>query len=342
MKYSFFNDYSEGAHPNILKALSNTNYDQEAGYSLDSHCLKAAELIKKACGNAQASVHFVSGGTQANLIVLASMLKSYESIIAVNSAHICVHEAGAIESTGHKVHAVEGIDGKLTLDGIRKVLATHEDEHTAKPKVVFISQSTEIGTIYKKKDLEDISKICKENNLYLYLDGARLASALCSSESDLKLPDISSRVDVFYIGGTKNGALLGESIVINNPELQNEFRYHLKQRGALLAKGRILDIQFEELFKDNLYFEIAKHANKMAEKLTLGIKDLGYNFLTNSTTNQIFPIFPNQLIDKLQTYYGFYIWTKTDESNSAIRLVTSWATKEEFVDEFIADLKGFR
>lgn len=338
-KYRFFDDYSEGAHPNILDTLNKTNLDQETGYGDDSFCIKAAENLKDVIKNPKASIHFVSSGTQANLIVLASILKPYESVIAATTAHITVHEAGAIEATGHKINTVFTEDGKLTVEKIKEVLEFHTDEHMAKPRVVFISNSTELGTIYTKDDLQKLSDFCIENDLYLYLDGARLGSALMVNGSDLTLPDVANLVDIFYIGGTKNGALLGEAILIVNKKLQENFRYHLKQRGALLAKGRVLGIQFLELFKDDLFFQLAKHANKMAAKLTQEIKSMGFKFLTDSPTNQIFPILPNKIISKLQENYGFYIWKKIDEENSATRLVTSWATKEEAVDEFLSDLK---
>lgn len=338
-KYSFFNDYSEGAHSSILELLKTSNLEQEEGYGNDSLSIKASELIKQNVGNSDVTVHFVSGGTQANLIVLASLMKPFESVISASTGHINVHEAGAIEATGHRINAIPTSDGKLNVDLIKSVVTSHEDEHMVKPKVVFISNSTEVGTIYKKSELESISEFCRQNNLYLYLDGARLGSGLSSKESDLTLADVARLVDIFYIGGTKNGALLGEAIVITNKTLQSEFRYHLKQRGALLAKGRVLGIQFLGLFTNNLYLELAKHANTTAERLTNGIKELGFSFLSNSTTNQIFPIFPNSLIEELKKDYGFYVWSKVDDSNSAIRLVTSWATKEDKVEEFINDLK---
>lgn len=338
-KYSFFNDYSEGAHPSILELLSSTNLAQEEGYGNDSHSKKASELIKQSIENTDADVHFISGGTQANLIVLASLMKPYESVISASTGHINVHEAGAIEATGHRINAIPTSDGKLTVELIKNILDSHEDEHMVKPKVVFISNPTEVGTIYKKAELESISTFCREKNLYLYLDGARLGSGLSSKESDLTLADVARFVDIFYIGGTKNGALLGEAIVITNKTLQVEFRYHLKQRGALLAKGRVLGIQFVGLFTSNLYFELSKHANEMAKRLTQGIKELGFSFLTNSTTNQVFPIFPNSLIEELKKDYGFYVWSKSDSNNSAIRLVTSWATPEDKVAEFMNDLK---
>lgn len=336
-KHNFFDDYSEGAHPQVLEALIRTNLSQEIGYGNDSFCNEAARFIKDRIGNPNADIHFVSGGTQANLIILSSVLKSYESVIAPVSGHIAIHEAGAIEATGHKINTVPSEDGKLSVNSIQKILDEHTDEHMVKPKAVFISQATEVGTIYKKKELEAISKLCKENNLYLYLDGARIGSALMSSESDITLSELSKLVDVFYVGGTKNGALLGEAIVINNPVLKENFRYQLKQKGALLAKGRTLGIQFVELFKGDLYLDLASHANEMAAKLSKGLKKQGYKFLSESSTNQIFPILQNSIIEKLKLSYGFYVWQKINSENSAIRLVTSWATPELAVDKFLMD-----
>lgn len=340
MKYSFFNDYSEGAHPRILEALSKTNPVQQTGYGEDEYCLEATRLIKEKIDNAKVDVHFVSGGTQANLIVISALLKPYESVIAASEGHINTHEAGAVEATGHKIDFVVKEDGKLVPEDVLNLVESHKDEHMVKPKVVFISDSTEVGTIYTKKELEALSEVCLANNLYLYLDGARLGSALTAKGNDLTLTDIARLTDVFYIGGTKNGALLGEAIIIVNNDLKAEFRRNLKQRGALLAKGRVLGLQFLELFKNDLYFDLARHANQMAEKLSQGISDLGYIFLTDSPTNQIFPILPNVVIEKLSKVYGFYVWGKVDDKNSSIRLVTSWATNEIVVDEFLGDLKS--
>jgi threonine aldolase len=343
-KYRFQNDYTEGAHPSILEALTKTNLQQDEGYGNDSFCEEARTLIKQQIKNPQAAIHFTSGGTQANLISLAAMLKPYESVIAPFTSHISEHEAGAIEATGHKINTVEAPDGKLRPEQITKIVEEHAmfGEHMVKPRVVFISNATELGTVYTKKELTDISNTCKKHNLYLYLDGARIGVGLTATNSDLTLPELSALVDIFYIGATKNGGLIGEAIVINNQNLQENFRYYLKQKGALLAKGRILGIQFLQLFKDDLYFTLAKHANQMAIKLTEGIKNSGYPFLTESTTNQIFPIFPNSIIEKMQTLYGFYTWSKIDEKTSAVRLVTSWATEEKFVDEFLSDLRSLK
>lgn len=338
-KYSFQNDYSEGAHPRILDALSKTNLLQATGYGEDPFCLEAAELIRRAIENPNADIHFVSGGTQANLIMLSSFLRPFESVIAVESGHICVHETGSIESTGHKVHAVKGQDGKVTVPEIQAVVTEHYFEHMVKPRAVYISQSTELGTIYSAGELRDLSRACKALNLILYLDGARLGSALTAKAADISLPELSSLVDAFYIGGTKNGALIGEAIVINSPELKADFRYMIKQKGAMLAKGRLLGIQFLELFKDNLYFDLARHANQIAEQLTAGMIDLGYSFQTQSTTNQIFPILPNAIIEVLSQMYSFYVWGQVDNEHSSIRLVTSWATPETAVESFLTDLE---
>ena len=342
MKYNFYNDYSEGAHPNILKKLAETNLDQDSGYGEDSLSLQAAINIKSIVKNDDIDIHFVSGGTQANLLAIASMLKPYESVISANSGHINTHEAGSIEATGHKVESIEVPDGKLKPELLVDIIELHQDEHMTKPKVVFISNSTEVGTIYSKAELKDLSIFCRKNNLYLYLDGARIGSALTAKNNDLTLSDICSLTDIFYIGGTKNGALLGEAIVIVNKDLQKEFRRHLKQRGALLAKGRVLGAQFLELFKNDLFFELAKNANDYAGMLSRGIAKLGYKFLTDSSTNQIFPIFPNSVIDKLSKDYGFYTWSKVDENRSSIRLVTSWATKEVAVKNFLVDLRSIK
>lgn len=337
--YSFKNDYSEGAHPRILNALLESNMEQVEGYGEDPYCIEAAGLIKKKIGREDIDIHFIPGGTQTNLTVISSFLRPHEAAIAANTGHILVHETGAIENTGHKVISIASSDGKLTPSLIKPALDAHTDEHMVKPKLVYISNSTEIGTIYSKKELQELSKFCKENKLYLYADGARLGSALCSGANDIKLSDMGSLVDAFYIGGTKNGALIGEALVICRDSLKEDFRFFIKQKGAMLAKGKLLGIQFLELFKDDLYFDLAKHANDMANILKEGIKKAGYGFLIDSPSNQIFPILPNKLIEKLLKNFSFYVWEKVDEENSAIRLVTSWATNREYVLEFVAALE---
>ncbi|WP_462411717.1 threonine aldolase family protein [Neobacillus sp. Marseille-QA0830] len=337
--YSFKNDYAEGAHPRILNALLESNFEQEDGYGEDRYSRKAIELIKEKLGRADVDIHLIPGGTQTNLIAISAFLRPHEAAIAANSGHIQTHETGAIEATGHKVLSVETSDGKLTPSGIQEVLNGHTDEHMVKPKLVYISNSTEIGSIYNKAELQALSKFCQENNLIFYMDGARLGSALCSSENDLQLSDIPDLVDAFYIGGTKNGALIGEALVICRDSLKEDFRFHMKQKGALLAKGRLLGIQFLELFRDNLFFELAQHANNNAKRISEELKQANIKFLTHSPSNQIFPILPDGVINELQKDYAFLVWEKVDQDQSAIRIVTSWATKEEAVDSFLGDIR---
>ena len=336
-KYSFKNDYSEGAHPAILNRLIETNSIQTVGYGEDIFCEEARASIKEKLQQ-EADIHFVSGGTQANLIVISSILRPHESVIAVESGHIAVHETGAIEATGHKVNTVPTTNGKITIEGIQTILDLHTDEHMVKPKMVYISNSTEVGSVYNKAELSAIYDFCQANNLYLFVDGARLGSALTSSKCDLTLADMAQLTDVFYIGGTKNGALIGEAIIIKNPKLNDDFRYHIKQKGGMLAKGRLIGIQFAEMFKNDLFFEMGKHANAMAKKLAEGIAAKGFDFLTEPSSNQIFPIFSNQQIEKLQENFEFFVWQKMDENKSAVRLVTSWATHEDQVENFLNQL----
>jgi threonine aldolase len=337
--YSFKNDYSEGAHPRILTALIESNLVQEDGYGEDQFSRKAVELLKERMGRTDVDIHLLSGGTQTNLISISAFLRPHEAAMAASTGHILGHETGAIEATGHKVLSIKTENGKLTPSDVQAVLDGHPDEHMVKPKLVYISNSTEIGSIYNRSELVQLSDFCKKNHLILYMDGARLGSALCSTENDLQLSDLPTLVDAFYIGGTKNGALIGEALVICKDSLKEDFRYHMKQKGALLAKGRLLGTQFLELFRDNLFFDLAAHANKMATILRDEISKANISFLTHSPSNQIFPILPNALITELEKHYAFHIWEKVDTDHSAIRLVTSWATKEEEVAAFLEDLK---
>ncbi|GGL60761.1 threonine aldolase family protein [Sporolactobacillus putidus] len=338
--YSFKNDYSEGAHPRILNALIESNLEQEEGYGEDSYSLKAIDLLKQKLGRTDVAIHLIPGGTQTNLIAISAFLRPHEAAIAAKTGHINTHETGAIEATGHKVVVAESDEGgKLTPEAVQAVLDAHPDEHMVKPKLVYISDTTEIGSIYTKGELEQLSEFCHAHNLILYMDGARLGSALCSEGNDLELSDLPELVDAFYIGGTKNGALLGEALVICRDALKEDFRYYIKQKGALLAKGRILGIQFLELFGDNLFFDLAAHANKMADRLREGLSEANFGFLADSPSNQIFPILPDILISSLQNNYSFHVWEKVDSDHSAIRLVTSWATKEEAISAFLEDIK---
>ncbi|HVJ49821.1 threonine aldolase family protein [Desulfitobacterium sp.] len=338
--YSFKNDYSEGAHPRILNALMESNFEQVEGYGEDCYTQKAIELLKQSIGRNDVDIHLLPGGTQTNFTAISAFLRPHEAVIAANTGHIFVHETGAVEATGHKIISMEVGDGKLNSSHIKAALDLHTDEHMVKPKLVYISNPTEIGTIYHKDELEQLSIFCQEKKLFLFMDGARLGSALCSVENDLELSDLALLVDAFYVGGTKNGALIGEALVICRDSLKEDFRFHMKQKGALLAKGRLLGIQFQELFRDNLYFDLAKHANKMASLLRDEIRKAGFKFLVHSPSNQIFPILSNRLITELQKNYSFLVWSEVDADHSAVRLVTSWATKEDAVLGFIEELSS--
>ena len=336
--YSFRNDYSEGAHPQILECLQEMNQKQNIGYGEDTLCEKAKKLLREKLQCEHCDIHFLVGGTQANLTVIASALRPYEAVIAVDSGHINVHETGAVEASGHKVLIAEGIDGKITPEGIRKTVLRHEDEHMVKPAMVYISNATEIGTIYHKEELKEIAAVCRELNLYLFMDGARMGAALAAADNDLDYADLCRYCDVFYLGGTKNGALFGEAVVIVREELKKDFRYMIKQRGGMLAKGWLLGAQFAVLFEGNRYLEIAAHANRMAQRMQEAMEALHIPLFIKTTTNQIFPILSNVLIEELQKDYAFQVWEVMDEEHTAMRFVTSWATREEEVDRFIAHL----
>ncbi|MCQ9639280.1 aminotransferase class V-fold PLP-dependent enzyme [Chryseobacterium sp. WG14] len=336
MKFSFKNDYSEGCHPNILQTLLQCNLEQQAGYGEDEYSLKAKELIKEKIKKADSEVYLVSGGTQANLIVISSILKPYQCAISASSGHILNNETGAIEATGHKILSIETEDGKLRPSDIIPVLANHKNiPHQVMPKLVYISNSTELGTIYQAKELGELSDFCRQNGLYLFMDGARLGHGLTSEISDLTLERVAELTDIFYLGGTKNGALIGEAIVVNTISLQEDFAFNIKQKGALLAKGRLLGIQFLELMKDDLYFDLAKHANQQAMKIKNAFRSKGGHFLADTYTNQIFPIVSNELIEVLSESFDFFVWKKVDEKFSAIRLITSWNTGDDAVNSFI-------
>lgn len=335
-------DYSEGAYPAILEKLAQTNLEQTAGYGLDPYCEKARKLIQDLCKAPQAQVHFLVGGTQTNMMLIAAALRPYQGALSPDSGHINVHESGAIEATGHKVLALPSKDGKITAQQVQEEYTKHykdpDREHMVQPKLVYISNPTEIGTIYSKAELTALSKVCRENNLYLYVDGARLGYGLTAKSNDLSLADMAELCDAFYIGGTKVGALFGEALVITNPALQEDFRYVIKQHGGMFAKGRLLGIQFLALLEDGTYFNIARHANELAEKIKQACIEKGYSFLTQSDTNQQFPILPNSVLEKLGSKYTYSVWQPMDETHSAVRFCTSWATKEEDVTSLIKDL----
>ena len=339
----FHNDYNEMCHPAVLQELTALSGTQNIGYGVDDHCKEAADMIRKLCGNDKLAVHFLVGGTQTNLTVIAASLRPHQAVIAADSGHISIHETGAIEATGHKVLELPSADGKLKPEQITKVACSQSDtmdaEHTVQPKMVYISHPTELGTTYTKAELTAISEACKAYNLRLFVDGARMGYGLAAADSDLTLADFAELTDVFYIGGTKVGAMFGEAVVISNPEIAQDFRYLIKQRGGMLAKGRLLGIQFETLFEDGLYWEISDHALKMAEILRTALAEAGLPMQVQSPTNQLFPIVPDTLLEKLREKYAVTYMNRVDEHSSCIRLCTSWATREEDVRAFCDDLK---
>lgn len=337
----FNNDYSEGALTEIIDALVKTNLDQTPGYGTDEFCENARKYIKAECKAPDADVHFLVGGTQTNLTVIASALRPHQAALCVSSGHINVHETGAIEACGHKVISVAGTNGRITAGEILKVYNDHfsdpDCEHIAQPKLVYISNSTEYGTIYTKKELCEISEACKSCGFYLFLDGARLGYALTCRENDLTLSDIAALCDVFYIGGTKCGALFGEAVVITNDALKSDFRCIMKQKGAMLAKGRLLGVQFCELFRDGLYFRACKHANELAEKIRAAFLEKGISFYIDSPTNQQFPILSGAQIARLSERFVFADnFGRVGEDAFACRFCTSWATRPEDVDTLVA------
>ncbi len=336
----FKNDYSEGAHPKVLELLQKTNLTQQEAYGLDEYSMQAAALIRDLINMPQADVHFFTGGTQTNLTLISAALRPHEAVLSAHSAHINVHETGAIEATGHKIFQLPGSDGKITTDDLQQAIDFHQDEHYVKPRLVFISNATELGTVYTSRELEQLYDFCQNHGLYLYLDGARLGNAI-EATNDLNLKQVAQFTDAFYIGGTKNGALLGEALVITNPNLKRDFRYIMKQRGALIAKGRVVGIQFLALLQDGLYFELAKRANNLAQQIRQAIEQSGFSFLADSPTNQIFPILPDDLIQQLYTRFDFYIWQRYSRDSSVIRLVTSWATDETKVGELIKMIRNY-
>ena len=333
----FRNDYSYLAHPRILKALEAINDTEQVAYGLDAHSKEAANLIRKTFACPSASVHFLAGGTQANLVFLSGVLKAYEGVIACGSGHINVHESAAVEGTGHKIFTLPGKDGKLSGDDLRKAMGLNPDEHTVSLKAVYISDSTETGTIYSKDELLDLRKACDEYGLYLFIDGARLGSALTSSENDVEKELIAKVADGFTIGGTKNGLMLGEALVITNPSLQAGFRNHIKNKGAMLAKGYMVGAQFEEAFKDGFYFELAKQTNEMADLLKQGLKGLGIA-IAPSPTNQVFVELPLAFAREIIDAYGCELWEDKGD-RLLICFVTSFKTTEEEVNGAIAKFK---
>ena len=331
----FNSDYLEGAHSAIMARLAETNMMQTIGYSEDEICAAAREKIKAACQAPDADVHFLVGGTQTNTTVIASILRPWQGVLSAVSGHINCHETGAIESTGHKVITLPTDDGKITAQQIADYVEWHKNdestEHIVQPGMVYISQPTETGMLYSKAELTAIYDICRAYGLPLFIDGARLGYGLVCDSNDVTLPELARLCDVFYIGGTKVGALFGEAVVIMNPALKKDFRFMMKQRGGMLAKGRLLGLQFDTLFTDDLYFKISRHANEMAKKIHAIFEDNGYPFFFNSPTNQQYPIMSDAELAVLGKEFGYEYWERVDETHSAIRFAASWATTEENV-----------
>ncbi len=338
----FYCDYAEGAHPAILDKLAQTNFEQTEGYGEDRFCRQAREMILAQCQAPGAEVHFLMGGTQANLTVIAAALRPHQGVVATDTAHISGHETGAIEACGHKVLTVPNHDGKLSARQVEQLWCAHQEdptrEHTVKPGMVYISNPTELGTLYSLKELEELSATCRTRGLLLYLDGARLGYGLAAADNTLSLPDIARLCDVFYIGGTKQGALFGEAVVITNSRLKEDFRYLIKQRGGMLAKGRLLGEQFLALFEDGLYLRLARHADEMADILRDGLEQAGCPLMVKSCTNLIFAVLPDKALGKLGEKYSFSYYQRVDEEHCAVRFCTSWATTREQVEAFSRDI----
>lgn len=337
--YQFQCDYNEGAHPRIMERLMETNFEQTVGYGEDHYCEAAREAVRKAIGRDDADVHFLVGGTQANATVISSILRPYQGVLCASTGHINVHETGAIEHSGHKVLALLADDGLLTAAQIREAMEAHlaEDgpEHMVQPGMVYISFSSEVGTVYSLDQLRSVSAVCREYGLPLFIDGARMGYGLASEGCDVTVADIASLADVFYLGGTKQGALFGEAVVIVNDSLKKDFRYNIKQNGGMLAKGRLLGIQFLTLFEDGLYFQLSGHAVAQAMRIRDAFRAKGYSFLVDSPSNQQFPILDNATMERLSADFLFSVWQKVDEEHTAVRFCTSWATRPEAVDALV-------
>ncbi|MDE7252448.1 MAG: low specificity L-threonine aldolase [Acetatifactor sp.] len=332
-------DYNEGAHPKIMERLVETNMEQTVGYGEDAYCQRAADKIREACGREDLAVHFLVGGTQTNMTVIDAALRSHQGVLCAVTGHINVHETGAVESCGHKVLGLPSEDGKITAAQVERAYLEHKHndsfEHMVQPKLVYISNPTELGTIYSKAELRELYTVCQKYDLYLFMDGARLGYGLAAPDNDLTLSDIAGFTDVFYIGGTKVGALFGEAVVISSDALKEDFRYLIKQKGGMLAKGRLLGLQFDALFTDKLYFEISAHAVDLAERLRGAFREKGYEFVAPNHTNQIFVVMPDRHLARLKENFGFCYDHQVDDTNSVVRFCTSWATKEEGVEALI-------
>lgn len=338
----FLSDYSQGAHPKVMEALERTNWEHTDGYGMDGHCEHAAELIKSMIGMDTCQVYMMVGGTPCNVTVIAAGLRPYESVVALRTGHVYFHETGAVEATGHRIIAMDGVNGKMTPELIDRAWEEYQDEHTPLPKMVYVSQPTECGSIYGRDEMAALRGKCLEKNMYLYVDGARLGSALTAEENDLSIRDLARLCDAFYIGGTKNGALFGEALVIGNAELNDHFRFMMKRQCSLLAKGRLIGVQFEALLEggeNSVYFETAAHANRMAKRIRDELTALGIEFYSVSQTNQVFPILPAPVVRELEKEFLFHRWAPEKDGMIPIRLVTGWGTEKKDVEALVQAVK---
>ncbi len=337
--FSFESDYTEGAHPLILDAFVRTNYEQLSGYGFDKYCDSAKEKIKKACGRDDAQVFFLAGGTQTNQIVVDTVLEPYDGVVSTTTGHIEGHEAGAVEFTGHKVLTVPHHQGKMHAEDLKALLETFygddNHDHMVFPGMVYISHPSEYGTLYTLSELTALSELCREYDIPLFLDGARLGYGLMSSGTDVTLKDIAKLCDVFYIGGTKVGALCGEAVVFTHNNAPKHFFTSIKQHGALLAKGRLLGVQFDTLFTDDLYFKLGRNAIEKADRMRKAFREKGYKFFMETITNQIFIVLENSKMQELKKQVSFGFWEKYDDDHTVVRFASSWATTDEAVDKLI-------
>jgi len=343
--YLFHNDYNQGCHPKVMEKLVAMQPVQMTSYGQDACCEAAAEKIRALCKDDKLAVHFLVGGTQTNLTVISAALRPHQAVLGVTTAHINVHETGSIEAVGHKIVSLPSPDGKITAEQIQSImeaqLADESAEHVVQIKMVYISNSTELGTIYTLHELKEISAACHKYGLYLFMDGARLSYALTAPDNDITFEDLAQYCDVFYIGGTKCGALFGEAVVISNPAIAEDFRYVIKQKGAMLAKGWLLGLQFDVLLEDGLYLDVARKANEYAQQIRQTLISLGYEMLIDTTTNQIFPILPNELLQKLSGQFSYSTQERVSETHTAVRFCTSWATTADSVETLCLALNAY-
>ena len=339
----FHNDYNKGAHPEILRALENTNTESYTGYGLDTWCRKGAQEIQKALGSGDAAIHFLTGGTQVNYTLIAAALRPFQSVIAADCSHINGHETGAVENTGHKILAYGNKDGKLTAEAVEAAAAAYAgsrtQEHVTQPKLVFLSFPSELGTVYSKSELEAIRRVCDSYRLFLYIDGARLGYGLTSPACDFTMADLANLCDVFYIGGTKCGLLFGEAAVILNPAIKDDFIPLAKQCGSILAKGRLLGIQFEAMFTNGLYYKVCQQGIDTAMQIKAALQQKGFEFLVDSPTNQQFVIVPREVYEEICKHFTVALWENLPDNKVAVRICTSWSTSQEAVDKFCKFIK---